>query len=119
MECTTKILDLGKLKRGDSFMGFKFKLLEDDNLTPISLIGATFLMQLRTSDKSPVAYEFSTANGKIQVIDGFVVIATVLAGFQINPNVYVFDVQFTDNAGVIRTIINGKIEIINDISRLQ
>lgn len=117
MECTTKILDLGKLKRGDSFMGFKFQLLEDDNTTLINLTGATFLMQLRTSEKSPVVYEFSTANGKIQVIDDFVVIATVLGGFQINPNVYLFDIQFTDNAGVIRTIINGQIEIINDISR--
>jgi hypothetical protein len=112
--CTTNtaFLDLGKLKRGDSFMGFNFELLEDDNVTPIDITGSTFLMQLKASEKSPVAYEFSSANGKIQVISGKVVVTTVLAGFTLNPNVYIFDMVWTNSAGVKQTIFNGQIEIV-------
>lgn len=114
MSCTTNIdfLDLGKLKRGDSFMGFTFEMLEDDNVTEIDLTGSTFLMQLKASEKSPVAFEFSSANNKIQIISGVVTVTTILDGFTLNPNVYIFDMVWTDSAGVKRTIFNGQIEIV-------
>lgn len=112
--CTTNIgyLDLGKLKRGDSFMGFNFELLEDDNVTPIDITGSTFLMQLKASEKSPVSYEFSSANNNIQIISGKVTVMTLLPGFNLNPNIYIFDMVWTSSAGVKQTIFNGQIEIV-------
>lgn len=112
--CTnnTAFLDLGKLKRNDTFNGFTFQLLEDDNTTHIDLTGASFLMQLRATEKSPVSYEFSTTKGNIQIVGDDVIVATVLAGLNINPNTYVFDMQFTNSAGVKQTIFNGKIEVV-------
>lgn len=108
----TSFLDLGKLKKSDTFNGFTFQLLEDDNTTPIDLTGAGFLMQLKTTEKSPVLYEFSTTKGNIQIIGDDIIVATVLDGLKLNPNVYIFDMLFTNLAGVKQTIFNGKIEIV-------
>lgn len=102
-------------RRGDTFNGFAFQLLEDDETTPIDITGSSFLLQFRVSDNSPVAYEASTANAKIQVINGKVTLMPF--NVALNPNRYVYDVQWTDVNGVIKTVMQGTWTITKDISR--
>ncbi len=109
-------VDLGRLKRGDSFLGLSFQILEDDEVTPQDLTGATFLMQLRLSPNSKVFHEFSSQKGNITVVDGWVIVASVNSGFQFPENEYLFDMQFTNLAGIKRTIFSGKLSLVDDIS---
>jgi hypothetical protein len=115
-DSNSEFVDLGELKRGASFLGLSFQILEDDEVTPQDLTGATFLMQLRLSPNGKVFYEFSSQKGNITVVDGWVVVAAVNEGFQFPENDYLFDMRFTNSAGIKRVIFKGKISLVDVIS---
>jgi hypothetical protein len=109
------VFDIPSHRRGDTFKGFSFEILEDDETTPVDITGSSFFMQFRTAYNSPVAYEASTANNKIQIIDNKVVIMPFKV--ELTPNRYIYDIEWTDAAGVIKTVMEGTWVITKDISR--
>jgi hypothetical protein len=117
MNCSNNnVFDFPPQKRGDTFDGLSFQLLQDDEVTPVNIAGSTFLLQFRTSENAAVAYEYSTANNRIQVISGKITLIPFIVNMQ--PNTYVYDFQWTNSAGVVKTIIQGSWKISADISRL-
>jgi len=102
--------------KGDTFDGLQFTLQLED-LTPISLVGASLKCQFRpTSKKHPVAKEITNVSGitvsnaalGIFSIDSFLV--------DLEVSIYYYDIQVTFSSGVVKTYIEGTISIIQDVT---
>ena len=109
-------LNLGRLKREESFSGFQFEILEDDGVTPKNLTGCTFLMQLKMEGRNTVFYEFSSQKGNITVANNVVTVSSISTGFNLKEETYYFDVNFNTAGGQMTPIFKGKIYIYEGIS---
>lgn len=90
--------------------------LKDQAGAAIDLTGYTFLAQARTRASAGVAFTLTVtvtdaANGVVTVT----VDAATTA--DIGPGTYVWDLQWTDAAGDIRTILAGTITVLPEVSR--
>ena len=104
--------------KGDTIDAVQFTMEDNtdpDNPVPINLTGAAIRMQLRVDAKSKACLTLSVGSG-ITITDAvngvFQVDAQVI---DINPALYLYDIEFTI-AGVVKTWICGKWRIIQDIT---
>jgi hypothetical protein len=105
----------------DIYSGDKFKPIEfviTINAIPLNLTGSSVKMQLRkniTSLDAP-AFEFSTANGRIDISSG--TIKTVfIPALEIEGGIYRYDLEVTTSTGEVSTYLKGSIKVIEDITR--
>ena len=103
--------------QGDTWTGATLQFSIDN--VPVDLTGATIKMQLRKSYcDSVVALEFSTDNGSITIDNPdtghFIINSTII---DINPRLYVYDVEVTLNTGRVITIIQGTFNILPTVTR--
>lgn len=102
--------------RGDTPV-FSFTLKEDGS--PIDITGSSFLL---TVDPSPAPTgsgdNLFQLTGSIPVgTDGVVQFQATAMQMDLAPGVYFYDVQWTDAASAIRTIIAGEFEIRQDVTK--
>ncbi len=84
----------------------------------IDISGFTFRLTVNV-DKSPApGTELFTVNGVItDAVNGKVGFAPTVFDTDQTPGKYFYDVEQTDGAGAISTLIKGKCEIVQDISK--
>jgi len=105
----------------DIYSGDKFKPIEfviTINTIALDLTGCSVRMQFRKnlSSITAPAFEFSTANGRIDISSG--TIKTVfIPALEIDGGSYVYDLEVTTTAGEVTTYLRGSIKIIEDITR--
>ena len=101
------------ITRRDSFVyGF---LLEDAN-GPIDLTGSSFLHTVDTQADGEGSELFSIAEFNTLDTTGLVQFLPSVANLTQTPATYFHDVQWTNAASRIRTVINGSYAIGDDIS---
>lgn len=104
--------------RGDSdAKGF---VIQDDAGVAVDITGFTFKMTVN-SDKNPVGQvnEQFSVNGVIGVAaSGTVSFAPSISDTDIAPDKYFYDIEQTDAGGLIKTLIKGKCEIVQDITKI-
>lgn len=102
-----------------------FQFLENDEITPIDLTGASMRMQIRSALDSPtVILELTTANSKIILVDAAqgqfklsltaVETATLTA---IENAVYDLEVQPQSGANLTYRLLMGKITIVEEVTK--
>ncbi|NSW46216.1 MAG: BppU family phage baseplate upper protein [Bacteroidales bacterium] len=101
--------------KGDTFKGCRFTV--NVNNAPLNLTGCQIRMHLRTNPLHDSKYELSTINGKIVIID------TINGIFEIPEQIidipagnYYYDIEITFPDGKVKTYINGRFEIVQDIT---
>lgn len=104
-------------KRGDTFNG-RTITLQNDDLTPVDLTGATAIMQFRAITNGNVIFEFKTADGSITIptpTSGALMMMPRL--MNVPANNYLFDLQIKFQNQSVKTILSNFWNITNDISR--
>jgi hypothetical protein len=105
-----------KHKKGDTFEAVNFEV--KINNVPLDFTGGVIRMQLRKEHGGPIALSLtSVANAGITITDA------VNGLFKINQQVidisafnYIYDIEF-DYDGLVKTYVDGKFLIINDVTR--
>jgi hypothetical protein len=104
-------------KRGDTFAEVPFQINKDG--IPLDLTGAIIHMQLRKSPGSTVYLDLiSTASAGITItnaINGAFKINEMILNLE--PNVYLYDIEITFLSGEVKTWVSGQFTVINDITR--
>lgn len=103
--------------KGDTFDGYTFTLSLND--LPIDLTGASIIMELKKFKEQTTAdLTLSTNNSKISILS-----PSTDGKFQIIPQIidisafnYFYDIQITFSSGVVKTYIEGRWRIKQDIS---
>jgi hypothetical protein len=104
-------------KRGDTFAVVPFQINKDG--LPLNLTGAIIRMQLRKSPGGTIYLNLtSVSNLGITITNG------LNGAFKINemilnlePNVYLYDIEIIFPSGEVKTWISGQVTVINDITR--
>jgi len=114
-----QITKLEDIIKGDTLMPINFEMYKTGTSTPIILTDATIRMQFRLGSKlGRMLSEFSTATGEITITDA------LNGKFSINENnsfltivgTYFYDIEITYSTGQIKTILEGTIEVKQDVS---
>jgi hypothetical protein len=104
-------------KRGDTFAEVPFQINKDG--LPLNLTGAIIHMQLRRSPGGTVYLNLiSTSNAGITItseLDGAFKINEMILNLE--PNVYLYDIEITFPSGEVKTWVSGQFTVINDITR--
>lgn len=104
------------IKKGDTFSGIRFTVNIND--VPADLTDASIRMQLRTQPLHPTAHEMSTEGGQIEISNAeageFEIIEQIIDFPAYN---YYYDIEITFANGVVKTYIEGKLPISQDITR--
>lgn len=102
--------------KGDYWNGATFTI-ERDGL-PIDLTGVSVLMQFRKDRKTgDLEREISTLNEGIVLPEpeqGVIIVSPFIMNFE--AGVYYYDIQVTYVGGAIKTYVNGRILVKQDIS---
>lgn len=88
--------------------------------TPVPLTNYTAAMQLRKqADAENVALNLNTTNGRLTITGatGTVDLVVNAADTNISPEIYVFDLELTSPAGVVRNWLGGTITVLPDVTR--
>ena len=73
----------------------------------------------RASGTSPVLITFDTTGGTMTLTSGKITLIAAKANTDLNPGVYVWDLEFTDADGLARTLIkNGPFTIVEDVTQV-
>jgi hypothetical protein len=103
--------------RGDTFKGAEFEVLE--NGVAVNLANYRIRMHLRTAaDSTQIQHLFDTDNATITITDalaGKFVLEPVI--INLPARMYVYDIEFTSPAGVVRTWVRGNFPIVADVTR--
>lgn len=116
MSANPDSIDLCRL-RGDTFpMEFTVK---DSSDVVVDITGATFLL---TVDPNPdptdaLANLFQIAGVITDAVNGVFTVTPNATQMDQSPDVYFYDLEMIDGAGLIRTIAKGKFEIQQDITK--
>jgi hypothetical protein len=101
-----------KLYKGDTF---SFRLTLNSGTDPYDITSHTFICQIKEKNKSAVVAEFDyqieDANDGIVLLT----LSSTESSKLIGGRKYVYDIQM-DNDGDSRTIINGPIIVVSDVS---
>jgi hypothetical protein len=112
---TTKTICWG---RGDSDpKGF---IIQDSNGVAVNITGFAFKLTVN-SEKNPsdqVNEQFSITGVLTDAINGKVSFAPTVVDTNIAPTTYFYDIEQTDGAGAISTLIIGKCIIVQDITKV-
>ena len=104
--------------RGDSdAKGF---IVQDDLGVAVDITGFSFKLTV-SSDKDPadqVDEQFSITGIIGSPTAGTVSFAPTTVNTDITPGIYFYDIEQTDAASKIKTLIKGKIKIIQDITKV-
>ena len=105
-----------KVFRGDTWR--RAWVLKDDGGTPVDLSGATARLHVRDASGAKVA-EASTADGRLVVTaaQGRVDMTVPAAAMQLAPGAYRFDLELTYPGGVVQTIEQSTLVVLEDMSR--
>lgn len=105
-------------KRGDSFQS-RFNIVEADGATAQDITGWSYILTVNT-EKNPA----DTTNQQFQVTGviedapgGVVGFSPTAVNTDITPGKYWYDIQQTDGAGGIRTIVKDRFIIEQDITK--
>ena len=114
VEDSTKTLEYG---RGDSF-GSEFTLTQKDK-TPIDITGFSFRMTVNSDlDPTDTLDELFTVVGIItDPTGGKVEFSPTAVDTDLDPETYFYDIEMTDVASKIRTVIKASFVITQDISK--
>lgn len=111
--------DILKQRRGDTFAGVKF--IYNLNGSPISLAGASIVMQVRAeADATDYIMQFTTAASEITVggaSNNEVTILPKLIPATAVAKKCVYDVQITFPDSSVKTWVSGIFEITKDVTR--
>lgn len=101
--------------KGDTFKGCRFTV--NVNNAPLNLTDCQIRMHLRTNPLHTAKYELSTTNGKIAIIDAengiFEIPEQII---DIPAGYYYYDIEIIFLNGIVKTYINGRFEILQDIT---
>jgi len=104
--------------RGDSdAKGF---IIQDSAGVAVDITGFSFKMTVNT-DRNPAdqVNEQFTITGIIGVaVNGTVSFAPTVTDTDITPGIYFYDIEQTDVASLIKTVIKGRAKIIQDITKV-
>ena len=109
----TKLICWG---RGDSnALGF---IIQDDSGVAVNITGFTFRLTVNT-DKNPAPGTelFSVVGAITDALNGKIGFAPSAVQTDQAPGLYFYDVEQTDTGSLISTLIKGKCQIIQDISK--
>lgn len=114
MTTYTKTYDLPTIKRGDTLRHWRFWI--DKPETSERLVPAAVCMQLRDRRGEHVA----TFDTEIEQ-DGTILVQPLPASVtkEIAPGLYYYDIELTLDGGVVRTYIEGTLEVEKDVSQCQ
>lgn len=103
------------VRQGDPYKERIEWVYHDD--TPVSVAGLTGRMNVRRSPAATVLIELSTANHRMELNDGEIILSLSEAETAaLTPGSYVFDLQTTDAAGVDDTLCVGKLIVEVDLT---
>jgi len=105
--------------RGDGFNGVQFTLSNITTATPIDLTAAIIRCQFRKGSKSGgLSLDLSIGNG-ITVDDAVNGTFTLdaISSMELAVSIYYYDVEVTFSSGVVKTYVQGVLEIVNDVTR--
>lgn len=112
------IIKLSDRKRGDTFPGVELQYLGDNNV-PTNLTGYSIKIDFKRDTTSDIAeFTFSTSDNSIlmhEPINGKFKLVPRPLDYQIGK--YYFDIQLTSPEGYVKTLADGELNIINDITR--
>jgi len=101
---------------GDTAPGFNVNFQIDDS--DVDLTDAVIEMQVRLQPDGAVALEYSTTAGTITITDAAGGDFTIDAvDVDIEPGNYYYDIQVTTSDDTIRTILQGRWKILQDVTR--
>lgn len=114
MSLTTSI-DITR-KRGDTFP-FRFEITQDG--AALNITSYTFLMTVDPSSDPPddTTKNFQLAGVITDAAGGAFEFRPTAGNMNLTPNVYFYDVQMTDSASYITTVVKGKLTIQQDITK--
>lgn len=108
-------LSLSVLKGDDLTRSFTIK---DENDNPIDITGWTFLAQLRVRPSDAAVVETWTVTITNAAGGAFDMKLTAAKTGAMTPGTYVWDLQRTDAAGDILTLLAGStLQVVQDVSR--
>ena len=104
-------------KKGDTFDGVRFTLTKSSDGSAIDITSATIACKFRKQTKTGTALANLSIGAGITVVDAtngvFEIDAFVIDW---NPSRYYYDVEITFASGVIKTYIEGTLNVIQDVT---
>ena len=104
------------LKKGDTWNGVQFQYILND--TPIDLTGSVIKIEFRFLQKEGQLTATLTIGNGITLTDaqnGIFVIDPILITWKVGT--HFFDIQLTDNTGIVKTYVEGIFTITQDITQ--
>lgn len=104
--------------KGDTFKGAQFTFLNETTSSPIDLTGTEIRMQFRKGRKNGAVkatldltdgLTLTDASNGILTVDPFII--------DFEADVHYYDIQVTYADGTIKTYVQGKIKVIQDVTR--
>ena len=115
--CQNNKIALNKVYKGDTWNGFSFQILDDDNQPiDVSDVADVFIQFKRNPLANVADFAFKLSeNTIVKDADDVFKLVPILMNFEVG--IYNFDVQITYNNASIRTIFAGDLSIIQDVTR--
>jgi hypothetical protein len=115
-DCKSNTIELCKVTRGDTWEGFTFQILDDD-FVPVSVVNISEVrIQFKRSPlQSTADFEYRLSTNSILLVGTEFKLIPLLLNFAVG--LYFFDVQVEYLSGSIKTLFNGSINIVQDVTR--
>ena len=111
------VVKLNDHYKGDTFNGIQYTLLNSSDSSPIDLTGVSIKTQFRTtSKKGSVILEITSGSGITisDAVNGVFSFDSLIIDW--SAGTYYYDVEITFSPEVIKSYIEGTIEILQDIT---
>lgn len=101
-------------KNGDTYPGAVFTITVNDS--PLNLTGYSAQMQVRATRSTAAIIDISNGSGLTfsDAANGELTIDAQI--FDSTPGTYLYDIELTSGAGVVKTYISGKFVLTEDIT---
>ena len=103
---------------GDTWNGISSINVQVNGEAPSSTLASARMQFRRTKQSNVIALGLSTSGGEIVIDDATnwdLSIAPI--DLTLTPGVYLWDIEFTDSDDVVKTYVEGSLEILWDVSR--
>ena len=111
------VIKINDQYKGDTYDGIQFTLLDTEDNSPIILTGASIRSQFRFGSKTGgIQKEITDGNGITidDAVNGVFSIDSFIIDWA--ADFYYYDIQITFPNGVVRTYIQGNINVIQDVT---
>ena len=109
--------NLEDVVEGDTWLGLTSVTITVDGSPPGDALASVAMTFKKSKRSGPASLELVSSGSEITLTDAanWIFAVAEVTPFPLKPGVYVYDVQTTDDQGVIQTYLEGEIEVLKRV----